>query len=100
MSGSLTTRWNLLTPNEIADAAGPGNVDDHRSVLKNARMSATSTSGSSRAAKCPPRSTSVQRVIVFSASANRRMPTSWANTIAAVGIPLLVFGAPHAALCA
>ena len=50
------------------------------------------------AAKWPPRSRSVHRVMVLSASANCRIPTSWANTIAAVGTPLLILGAPQAAL--
>jgi hypothetical protein len=31
--------------------------------------------------------------------ANCRIPTSWAYTIAAVGTPLLILGAPQAALC-
>lgn len=40
-----------------------------RSSRKNARTSPSSSAGSSRAAKCPPRSTSVQRVMRWEASA-------------------------------
>src|ERR1019366_5101107 len=43
---------------------------------KNFRMSATSTSGPSRAAKWPPCSSSVQWTMLFSRSAQRRMVTS------------------------
>jgi len=49
----------------------PGN--DQRSVRKNARMSPVSRSGTSMAAKCPPRSNSDQCVMLLSRSANRRM---------------------------
>ena len=57
----------------------PAGLGHRRSPRKNSRMSVVRASGSSSAAKCPPRSRSVQRTMVFSASANRRIATSWAK---------------------
>ena len=43
--------------------SGPGSARDQRTVRKNARISFASSSGCSRAGKCPPRSMFVQRVM-------------------------------------
>ena len=43
--------------------SGPGSARDQRTVRKNARISFASSSGCSRAGKCPPRSIFVQRVM-------------------------------------
>ena len=50
----------------------PYGADDYRNGRKNSRRSFTSTSGCSIAAKWPPRSTSVQWVMLYDASAQRR----------------------------
>jgi len=74
-------------PTSADASAGWASAGQPRRSWKKARTSATSSSGTSSAAKWPPWSRSVQRVTLFDVSQYRRIATSWAVARTAVGTP-------------